>query len=60
MIKCPYCNSKSKKYDWDISIDGDRIILNRQYVCQECKEYFSTDQTYLATSDEEIHEEEEE
>lgn len=61
MVRCPYCDSKKvKKYDWDIDIDGDRITLNRQYFCQECKEHYSTDQVYLASSDEEIHEEEDE
>lgn len=61
MIKCPNCGSNEvKKYDWDIDIDGHKITLNRQYFCRDCKEHYSTDQVYLATSKEEIHEKEDE
>lgn len=63
MIKCPNCGSAAqvKKYDWDIDLPFDKeIIITRNYLCKGCAHLFNTIQSYNATNDEIVYEEEDE
>lgn len=60
IIKCPNCEARVKRYDYDVYIDEDEIRVNRQYHCRNCGNSFNTNQYYNSAGYEIINEEEDE
>jgi hypothetical protein len=65
MIKCPKCDSIAMLFRYTIDIDIDdteyngEALVTRQYVCNDCRHSFMTEQVYIPNDNEKTREEDE-